>query len=65
MRRKMIKISYETGDLIIYKPLSGVSKTQLGVIVKVKKLLKLYDILLQTENIYLKDVPIDHIQKAT
>ena len=53
----------QVGDLVIYKPLSAI-KTQLAIVVKVKKLLKLYDILIQTENIYIKDVPLDYLQKA-
>lgn len=40
-------------------------KPKLAIIVKTKKLLKLYDILIQTENIYLKDIPSVWLQKAT
>ena len=64
MPRKKIQTDFlQVGDLIIYKPLSAI-KTQLGIVVKVKKLLKLYDILIQTENVYIKDVPLDYLQKA-
>ena len=52
----------KVGDLIIYKPTSVII-LQLGIIVKAKKLLKLYDILLQTQNIYLRDVPIQDLEK--
>jgi hypothetical protein len=55
---------FDVGDLVIYKPLSAV-KIQLAIVVKRKKLLKLYDILIQTENIYLKDIPIDYIEKIS
>jgi hypothetical protein len=56
--------SFKVGDLVIYKPLSAI-KIQLAIIVKAKNLLKLYDILVQTENIYIKDVPIDCLQKIS
>ncbi len=64
MRKKAIQTDiFEVGDLVIYKPLSAI-KIQLALIVKAKKLLKLYDILIQTENIYLKDVPSACLEKA-
>ena len=55
---------FKVGDLVIYKPLSAI-KIQLAIIVKAKKLLKLYDVLIQTENIYIKDVPIEYLQKLS
>jgi hypothetical protein len=63
MSKRQIRTEFQVGDLIIYKPLSGI-KTQLGVVVKVKKLLRLYDVLIQTENIYLKDIPAEDLEKA-
>ena len=63
MLRKRTRTEFQVGDLIIYKPLSAI-KIQLGIIVKVKKLLKLYDVLIQTENIYLKDIPAEDLEKA-
>jgi hypothetical protein len=64
MPRKTIKTEFEVGDLIIYKPLSSVNKIQLGIVVKVKKLLNLYDVLIQTENIYLRNIPGNYLVKA-
>lgn len=62
----------EVGDLVYYFPVTTIAsslqnpenKPKLAIIVKVKKLLKLYDILIQTENIYLKDIHITWLQKA-
>jgi hypothetical protein len=52
---------YEVGDLVYYLE---DSKPKIALIVKAKKLLKLYDILIQTENVYIKDVHINSLQKA-
>ena len=62
----------EIGDLVYYFPVSTIAsslnnsdnKPKLAIIVKAKNLLKLYDILIQTENIYLKDIHITWLQKA-
>ena len=62
----------EIGDLVYYFPVSSIAsslnnsdnKPKLAIIVKAKNLLKLYDILIQTENIYLKDIHITWLQKA-
>ena len=52
----------EIGNLVYY----GVfDKPKVAIIVKAKKLLKLYDILIQTENLYVKDVHITLLQKIT
>jgi hypothetical protein len=61
------------GDLVYYFPVSTIysslysndNKPKLAIVVKAKNLLKLYDILIQTENIYLKDIHITWLQKAT
>ena len=63
MQKKTTKIRFKVGDLEIYKPLSAI-KIQLGIIVKAKTLLNLYDVLIQTENIYLKDINGDCLSKA-
>lgn len=68
----MIKTeNLEVGDLVYYYPVQTVAsafknldKPKLAIIVKAKNLLKLYDILIQTENIYLKDIHITWLQKA-
>jgi hypothetical protein len=60
------------GDLVYYFPVSTIysslnsidNKPKLAIVVKAKNLLKLYDILIQTENIYLKDIHITWLQKA-
>lgn len=53
---------YEAGDLVYY---FEYDKAKLALVVKAKKLLKLYDILIQTENVYIKDVHINSLQKAS
>ena len=58
----------QVGDLVYYFEIDSNSKhsePKLALIVKAKNLLKLYDILIQTENIYLKNVHIICLQKAT
>lgn len=59
------------GDLVYYLPIQttnnafeAADKPKLAIIVKAKNLLKLYDILIQTENIYLKNIHITWLQKA-
>lgn len=62
MRNQKTKIEQlEVGDLVYY---ANLDKPKLAIIVKTKNLLKLYDILIQTENIYIKDVHITLLQKA-
>lgn len=62
MRKQKTKIKeLEIGDLVYY---ANLDKPKLAIIVKTKKLLKLYDILIQTENIYIKDVHITLLEKA-
>lgn len=53
--------SLNIGDLVYY---CSFETPKLAIIVKAKKLLKLYDILIQTDNIYIKDVHISLLQKA-
>jgi hypothetical protein len=62
MPKQLIKIEQlQVGDLVYY---CHFDKPKLAIIVKTKKLLKLYDILIQTDNIYIKDVHITLLQKA-
>jgi hypothetical protein len=61
-KQKMMTEKYEVGDLVYYSSVEGI---KIALVTKVKKLLKLYDILIQTENIYIKDVHIAFLQKAT
>lgn len=74
MRKQKIKTeNLEIGDLVYYFPDNTIynstnnikQKPKLAIIVKAKNLLKLYDILIQTENIYLKDIHITWLEKAT
>lgn len=60
-KQKMMTEKYEVGDLVYYSSVEGI---KIALITKVKKLLKLYDILIQTENIYIKNVHISYLQKA-
>ena len=60
-KQKMMTEKYEVGDLVYYSSVEGI---KIALITKVKKLLKLYDILIQTENVYIKDVHISYLQKA-
>jgi hypothetical protein len=57
----MMTEKYEVGDLVYYSSVEGI---KIALITKVKKLLKLYDILIQTENVYMKNVHISYLQKA-
>lgn len=61
MQKQKTRIEYNIGDLVYY---ACFEKPKLAIIVKTKKLLKLYDILIQTENIYIKDVHVTLLQKA-
>jgi len=61
MTAKKIRTEFEVGDLVY---LINYSPAKLGIIVKAKNLLKLYDVLIQTDNIYLKDVNIEWLKKA-
>lgn len=64
MRKQKIKTEeLGIGDLVYYFPVAD-SNPKLAIIVKAKNLLKLYDILIQTENIYLKDIHIASLQKV-
>ena len=64
--------SLQVGDLVYYFPISSLAgllenldnKPKLAIIAKAKNLLKIYDIIIQTENIYLKDIHITQLQKA-
>lgn len=60
-KQKMMTEKYEVGDLVYYSSVEGI---KIALVTKVKKLLKLYDILIQTENVYIKDVHISYLQKA-
>jgi len=60
-KQKMMTEKYEVGDLVYYSSVEGI---KIALITKVKKLLKLYDILIQTENVYMKNVHISYLQKA-
>jgi hypothetical protein len=62
MTIKKIRTEFQVGDLVY---ILNYSPAKLGIIVKTKNLLKLYDILIQTDNIYLKDVHIEWLKKAT
>jgi hypothetical protein len=64
-KQKMTTEKYQVGDLVYYYSTDSLDSKKLALIVKTKKLLKLYDILIQTENIYIKDVHIAFLQKAT
>ena len=60
LKQKIKTEELEIGNLVYY----GVfDKPKVAIIVKAKKLLKLYDILIQTENLYVKDVHITLLQK--
>jgi len=62
LKQKIKTEELEIGNLVYY----GVfDKPKVAIIVKAKKLLKLYDILIQTENLYVKDVHITLLQKIT
>lgn len=60
---------FEIGDLVYYypdvEPDDNNWQPRVGLIVKAKNLLKLYDVLLQTENIIVKDVDIYSLEKIT
>jgi hypothetical protein len=56
----------KVGDLVHvsgYISADGNVESKLGIVVKIKKLLKLYDVLLQVDKTYLKDVNIMFIDK--
>lgn len=61
MQRQKMKTDFQVGDLVY---VTSYESQPLGIIVKAKNLLKLYDVLLQLENIYLKNVNIDWLKKA-
>jgi hypothetical protein len=62
---------FQVGDLVYYFQISSSSdsgednKPKLAIIAKAKNLLKLYDIIIQTENVYKKNVHIIWLRKAT
>lgn len=51
---------FEVGDLVY---LNTFNPPAIAIVVKVKKLLRLYDILLQKEQTYLPDIPEQYINK--
>lgn len=53
----------QIGDLVKVA-IAGNSEISIGVIIKVKKLLRLYDILLQKEAVTLKDIHQIYIRKV-
>ena len=71
-KQKIKTEQLEVGDLVYYFPINTIyntlhnidNKPKLAIIVKAKNLLKLYDILIQTENIHLKDIHITWLQKV-
>jgi hypothetical protein len=60
---------FECGDLVYYYPVEDIEdfdwEKKTAIIIKAKKLLKLYDILIQTENIIIKNVNFYSLEKAT
>ena len=69
MPKQQTKIeSLEVGDLVYYcqyNIFNPEHQPKIAIIVKTKNLLKLYDILIQTENVYLKDIHISRLTKLT
>jgi len=69
MRKQLTKIeSLNIGDLVYYSEYNIFNpehQPKVAIIVKAKKLLKLYDILIQTENVYLKDIHISRLTKLS
>lgn len=69
MRKQLTKIeSLNIGDLVYYSEYNIFNpehQPKVAIIVKAKKLLKLYDILIQTENVYLKDIHISCLTKLS
>lgn len=70
-KQKIKTDDLQVGDLVYYFPVhtvstafDGINKPKIAIIIKAKNLLKLYDILIQSENIYLKDIHITWLQKA-
>jgi hypothetical protein len=51
---------FEVGDLVY---LNTLNPPEIAIVVKVKKLLRLYDILLQKNQIYLPEIPEQYISK--
>lgn len=60
MTIRKIDKPFEVGDLV---HLNTYEPPAIAIVVKVKKLLRLYDILLQKEQIYLKDIHEEYINK--
>lgn len=56
----------EVGNLVYYFDVSDdfLVKPKVGIVIKVKKLLKLYDVLLQAENRCIKNIHISKLQKV-
>jgi hypothetical protein len=74
MSKQKIKTDeLDVGDLVFYYPVTSLETTlkdpivkpKIAIIIKVKKLLKLYDILVQVDNVVLKDVNKEWLVKAT
>ena len=63
MRHGQLKV----GDLVYYFPNDELDSEEwerhIALIIKVRRLLKTYDILLQTKNIIVKDVDLYSLQK--
>lgn len=59
----------EVGDLVYYYPNDELDseewKRYTALIIKVRRLLKTYDILIQTENIVIKNVDLYSLQKIS
>jgi hypothetical protein len=60
MTIKKLDKPFEVGDLVYLKTLNP---PEIAIVVKVKKLLRLYDILLQKNQIYLPDIHEEFISK--
>lgn len=60
MTIKKLDKPFEVGELIC---VTTYDPPEIGIVVKVKKLLRLYDILLQKEQLYLKDIHENYIKK--
>lgn len=59
---------FKCGDLVYYYPIEDIEdfewERKTAVIIKAKKLLKIYDILIQSENIIIKNVSFYSLEKA-
>lgn len=59
---------YNVGDLVFYYPVEDIESIEwekkIALIIKAKNLLKLYDIIIQTENVIVKDVSFYSLEKV-